>query len=203
MKTTKPMTPKTAVITLSRFLLILSMLLFCFSCKKDDEVVISNRVIIDVTTYELVSGFFDNNPDMMNSADTPPQQGFAQEILFISTGLTMNTSTGIVSGNGSAIVFNPFTAAQTLSTGSFLFPEPYSEKIGFLLDAYACKNYNAATDECEIEYDGESGTLTIGISGSTYTIKFVGKMVYEDASSNEISVDVDLSFEGTLTGVDL
>jgi len=191
------------VIPLRKIALFLIVLLAGYSCKKDDEVGIKNRMVIDGKTFELVSGFFDNDPEEQSTADIPPQHGFAQEVLLLGPGLTMNTSTGIVSGKGNAVVFNPFTSEIALVAGNFELPVPYTEKIGFLLDAYGCEGYDAGTDDCDVEYEGDSGTLTISVSGDVYTLKFTGKMTYEDNDGNEITVDVDLFFEGSLKGVDL
>ena len=185
-------------------IMLLSFIVTIFSCKSDDDSVdIKNRVIINGKTFELVSGFFDSDPDPALSADSPPLSGYQQELLFIGPGLTMNNATGIVSGSGNAIVFDPFTTDDTIESGNFELPVPYEEKLGFLLDAFSCEGYDSSTEECDVEYEGDSGTLTVAISGGVYTITFIGKMTYEDDDENEVSTDVDLFFEGTLTGVDL
>ena len=145
--------------------LVIMLGIVTISCKKDEEPTPgakTNTFSIDGTEYSLSDGFTE---EYGGDATT----GYNFDLIVHSSGLT--SSANGVTGTGEALYFELWSTSDTgLANGTYsasLNAEPNTFTIG---EVYI--NLNASTFDADESYEVSSGTVTISVSGSTYTINF-------------------------------
>jgi hypothetical protein len=145
--------------------LVIMLGIVTISCNKDDEEpnpVKSNTFTIDGTEYSLSAGFTE---EYGGDATT----GYNFDLIVHSSGLTA-TADG-VTGQGEALYFELWSTSSTgLAAGTYtaaISEVPNTFTIG---EAYI--NLNASTFSSDEYYEVTAGSVSISISGSTYTINF-------------------------------
>jgi len=145
-------------------------------CTKKADNSTKNYIKYDNKEYDLSSGgIFSGDFGTKQAHLTGTVQGYPISLLLISSGFTLHEIGGIVdsiSGTGSGIVFEAFSASQDkLDEGQYVFDSLSLENPGTFQYSDAVFDYNSAT-EVGTEVEMNAGTFSVKKSGNDYEITF-------------------------------
>lgn len=153
----------------TKAIVLLSFLTFVLaSCSKDEEEAAApktNFISLDGTEFSLSQGItFEYGGDATT--------GYNFDLIVASSGLDFSDiDNNGITGKGEAVYFELWSTSSTgLETGSYSFNS--GAKPSVYTAFFVRTAYDASTDIADETYESATGTITINVDGSTYTIDF-------------------------------
>jgi hypothetical protein len=173
------------------------------SCNDDETPTTpDNKFAVGADTYKITNGAF--LKDIEPGTDGVGHEYYRNELFLAGEGITLATVDGKLTGtgDGSRILLLINNVGRDFQAGTYTWQSEANEQP---FDLWAGYINIAGQNQSEVDYDLESGTLTVTKSGSTYKATFEGVAHQEDENEVEVpnsDVTVTFQYEGSLLQAD-